>query len=110
MPADMRARTMMPARRGDALTLQNKPRRGWPIAVHLASYSSQASAELGWRQLVGRNPNLLGVLQPDFQKVNIQGRGTFFRVRAKPLPTRNAARKLCWSLKARGAYCSVVRH
>ena len=110
MPADMRARTMMPARRGDALTLQNKPRRGWPIAVHLASYSSQASAELGWRQLVGRNPNLLGVLQPDFQKVNIQGRGTFFRVRAKPLPTRNAARKLCRSLKARGAYCSVVRH
>ena len=88
--------------------LQRKQRSGWPIAVHLASYSSQANAERGWRQLVSRNPDLLGALQPDFQKVKVQGRGTFFRLRAQPLPTRNAATELCRTHKARGAYCRVA--
>ena len=80
---------------------------GWPIAVHLASYSSRKNAERGWRQLVSRNSDLLGALRPDFQKVKVEGRGTFYRLRAQPLPTRNAASELCRTLKARGAYCRV---
>ena len=80
---------------------------GWPIAVHLASYSSRKNAERGWRQLVNRNSDLLGALRPDFQKVAVEGRGTFYRLRAQPLPTRNAAAELCRTLKARGTYCRV---
>ena len=80
IPANIRVPAGVPVRRGDGdvPALQRKQRSGWPIAVHLASYSSQANAERGWRQLVSRNPDLLGALQPDFQKVKVQGRGTFF--------------------------------
>ncbi|MBE88657.1 MAG: hypothetical protein CMM76_04360 [Rhodospirillaceae bacterium] len=104
-----RVPTHVSARGGDnASALQDKLRRRWPISVHLASYSSQANAKRGWKQLLSRNADLLGALQPDLKKVNIQGRGTFFRLRGKPLPSRSAASELCRNLKVRGTYCRVI--
>ncbi|HAT35154.1 MAG TPA: hypothetical protein DCS82_05520 [Rhodospirillaceae bacterium] len=46
-------------------------------------------------------------MKPDFQKVNVDGRGIFYRLRAQPLPSRDAASALCRTLKARGTYCRV---
>ena len=107
--ANARVPSRVSAREGDnTLTLQDKRRRRWPVAVHLASYSSQANAKRGWKQLLSRNADLLGALLPDFKKVNIQGRGTFFRLRGKPLPSRNAASELCRNLRVRGIYCRVM--
>ncbi len=107
--ANARVPSRVSAREGDNTpTLQDKRRRRWPVAVHLASYSSQANAKRGWKQLLSRNADLLGALLPDFKKFNIQGRGTFFRLRGKPLPSRNAASELCRNLRVRGIYCRVM--
>jgi hypothetical protein len=79
----------------------------WPISVHLASYRSRVNAVRGWRQLVNRNQDVLGALKPDIQLVNTGARGTFYRLKAQPLPSHNAATELCRTLKSRGAYCQV---
>ncbi|GAB6052657.1 hypothetical protein JCM17960_14770 [Magnetospira thiophila] len=75
-------------------------------AVHIASYRSEASARKGWEQIRKANSALLGGLQPEITKVNLgQGKGIYYRLKAGPLPSKNASSDLCRKLKARRQYC-----
>lgn len=77
------------------------------IMVHLASYRDVENANTGWSQLLSEYGDLLGGLGPLVNQVEIPNKGTFYRLRAGPLESLDAAKRLCAGLKARGAYCDA---
>ena len=77
------------------------------ISVHLATYKSIENAEAGWRQLIIRHRENLGTLKPRFVKIVLESRGTLYKLHAFPFETRNAASRLCGSLRERGTYCKI---
>ena len=77
------------------------------ISVHLATYKNLENAEAGWRQLIIRHRENLGTLKPRFVKIVLESRGTLYKLHAFPFETRNAASRLCGSLRERGTYCKI---
>jgi len=84
-----------------------QPRPGDAL-VQLAAFRDKATAERVWGQLRTRFPNILGDQRLLLQDVEIEGKGTFWRVRTGPFPNRATARDVCAQLKARDQACLVV--
>ncbi len=84
-----------------------RPRPGDAL-VQLAAFRDKATAERVWGQLRTRFPNVLGDQRLILQAVEIEGKGTFWRVRTGPFPNRATARDVCTQLKARDQACLVV--
>jgi TPR repeat protein len=78
-----------------------------PVMVHLASYRYVENAETGWTELLGKHGDLLGDLGPMINRVEIPGKGTFYRLKAGPVDSLDAAKRLCAGLKARNTYCDA---
>lgn len=79
---------------------------GFQPAVHLASYRQKKSAERGWAALVKRFSGQLGGLEHRIERVDLGGgKGVFYRLKAGPLPSNNAAKDLCRQLKSKRQYC-----
>lgn len=77
--------------------------------VQLASFRERAAADQGWRQFKAKAPALLDVLAPRVVAVDLgDDRGTYFRLQAGPLDSREAADALCAALEARKLDCLVV--
>jgi cell division septation protein DedD len=76
--------------------------------VQLAAVQDASAAEREWRRLQGLHPELLGNLTLFTETVEIEGRGTFHRIQAGPLPSRETAADLCDVLKGREQPCLVV--
>lgn len=75
-------------------------------AVHLASYRSRQQAERGWQQIQKAHQAILGKLQSDIVEVNLgAGKGTYYRLKAGPLASKDAAADICRQLKQRRQYC-----
>lgn len=75
-------------------------------ALHLASYKNPANAETGWKQLSSANADLLGAQRPIVRKVDLAGKGIFYRLHAGPVASMDDAKALCAALKARDVYCA----
>ena len=75
-------------------------------AAHLASYRNRAHAGPGWRALQGRFPALLADLEPRLAPADLGERGVFLRLKAGPLDSPAAARRLCARIEAAGAWCA----
>jgi tetratricopeptide (TPR) repeat protein len=74
--------------------------------VHLASYRSRQQAERGWQQIQGAHKQLLGKLQSEIVEVNLgAGKGTYYRLKAGPFASKDAAADICRQLKQRRQYC-----
>jgi tetratricopeptide (TPR) repeat protein len=73
--------------------------------VHLASYRSEQQADRGWTQIVGAHKALLEGLDHEISKVNLGRKGTYFRLKAGPLSSAQAAKDMCQKLKARRQFC-----
>jgi hypothetical protein len=98
-PAPAAPVSAAPAAKGPALA------KGTP-AVRLASYRSRQQAERGWQQTQGAHKEILGKLQSDIVEVNLgAGKGTYYRLKAGPLASRDAAADICRQLKQRRQYC-----
>jgi cell division septation protein DedD len=82
-------------------------RNSWRVQV--GALRSEAEAEKEFARLQRVHPDLLGSLSLSIMKVDITGKGTFFRMRAGPLDSRDAAAGLCNSLKAQKVGCLLVR-
>lgn len=79
-------------------------------AVHLASYRKIKTVQKEWTRLVNAHPEHLMGLRLRVSPVDLgSNRGTFLRLKAGPLPSRDFANKLCRSLKKKGLYCAVMR-
>jgi cell division septation protein DedD len=52
----------------------------------------------------------LGQLQAEFHRTDLGDKGTFYRVLAGPLPSRDEATQVCAALKAKDArqYCRIL--
>jgi hypothetical protein len=94
-----------PAAPATALT-QATP--GGSARVQLASLPEQAAAQSTWGQLQKKFPAELGALTANYERVDIPGKGVFFRVQAGPLKDRATAQALCEKLSAQKQGCIVV--
>lgn len=74
-------------------------------AVYLASYSSQANAEAGWR-LLQRNAAILKGMQPQFREVDLGAKGRFIRLYAAAVPPQGKA-ALCAAVRKLSPDCGA---
>lgn len=81
---------------------------GGSAKIQLASLKDQAAATATWNQLQKKFPDVLGGLQPSYEKVEIAGKGTFIRLQAGPLKDRATAQNACQQLAAKNQGCIVV--
>ncbi|MDX1709910.1 MAG: SPOR domain-containing protein [Rhodovibrionaceae bacterium] len=77
--------------------------------IQMAAFRSDDRARQGWRALQGSHPQILGDMELLIQQVDIEGKGTFFRVQTGPFPNKATAEDMCAALKARGQACIVTR-
>jgi hypothetical protein len=86
-----------------------KPASGSGFQLQLLSSRSVDDAKGAWARLRDKNADLLGSLSPSVARVNLDNRGTFYRLRAGPIASETKARSICDSLAARRVSCFVVR-
>jgi len=89
-------------RRRPARQAQARPGR---FAVQLGAYSSAASVERAWAQMLKRFG--FEELTPLSTTVTIPGRGTFHRLSVAGFADRGAAGATCRSIRAKGGACFV---
>ncbi len=77
-------------------------------AIQLGAVRASDIAEKEWARIQKANADLLGGLKPDIVRVELEGKGVFWRIRAAPL-SEQAARQLCTELTARGQGCIFAR-
>ena len=77
--------------------------------VQLASVREESGAAAEWKRLSAKNKDLLGNLEMFVQRIEIEGKGVFYRLQAGPLGDSGAAEKLCADLKERNVGCLLVR-
>ncbi|MBB4265823.1 SPOR domain-containing protein [Roseospira visakhapatnamensis] len=77
--------------------------------VQLAAFRARPAAEATWQRLAKAHPDLLGPLPHAVVFADLGDLGQFYRLRAGPLPSGEAAETLCRSLKQRDVECLVVR-
>ena len=76
--------------------------------VQIASVPSADAARRTYADLASRYASIIGSRGVDYQVAEIDGRGTFHRVRI-PAASRAEAAGLCEALKAAGGSCFVTR-
>jgi len=78
------------------------------FGVHLASYRKTDDAIGAWKNFQRDNPNLLGLLEPRVETIEISGRGVFKRLIAGGFSSEDKAADLCDDLKRKKLYCKVT--
>lgn len=80
------------------------------VVLHLSSLRSEEAAKRQWSDLQHRFPEPLGQLQAAFSRTELGDKGTFYRVLAGPLPSRDEAAEVCAALKTKNdrQYCRVL--
>ncbi len=108
-PPVMRPVTATPGPEATSRMAAVAPAAGGGYAVHLASVSSPTAARSGARRLQRQYPELARLPIRPPERVEVAGKGTFYRIAYGYFADREAARELCRRLRARGAYCDVTR-
>ena len=75
--------------------------------MQLGAFRSDAAANQAWNVLHSRLAGALGSLRPTVLEANTSA-GTFFRLQAGPLPSRDGAVRTCAAVKAGGNDCFIV--
>jgi hypothetical protein len=78
-----------------------------PPIVQLAALSTEEAAHAEWAQLVKKMPELLNGKQPNFSRIDREGRA-YWRVRATGFADVAQARAFCEHVRAKGGGCSVT--
>lgn len=79
---------------------------GWSIQI--ASQPTAAGAQSSYKDLAKRYGNVIGGKGVSIVKADIEGKGTYYRVRI-PAPSRGEANTLCTSYKSAGGSCFVTQ-
>ena len=75
--------------------------------VQIASFRTAADAEAAWLAFRTRYSDISTGLAPDVASAEIEGRGTYHRLRIAAFTTRDAANAFCATLQSRGQDCLV---
>ncbi|MCL6607288.1 MAG: tetratricopeptide repeat protein [Geminicoccaceae bacterium] len=76
--------------------------------LHLGSIGDPSRLEAEWKRLTSRHPSLAGLSLLPPERVELAGRGTFWRVLAGPLASREAGTRICTEITAKGDPCVVL--
>ncbi len=79
------------------------------VAIQLASVRTKDGAEIEWKRLQRQFPDLLARRDLVIQIVELEARGTFFRVLTGPFEDRTDAQDLCAEFKSREQNCLAAR-
>ena len=77
--------------------------------VQIGSFRSEGEAEEAWVNFITRHSGVATGVSPDIQSAEIEGRGTYHRLRIAAFSTREEASAYCSSLQGRGQDCFVAR-
>ena len=75
--------------------------------LQLTASRSQEEAQALYNKVAKQNPALASK-QPDIQKTDLGGFGTFYRLQIGPFPDKAESLKLCNALKRSGVDCFLV--
>lgn len=73
--------------------------------AQLMSSSNKETVEKAWPKILEKNKTLLSNMSHEIKSVEIEGRGTFYRLRVGQFKTREMASGLCQKLKANKQDC-----
>ncbi len=82
---------------------------GAAFRIQLASVRSRRAAEKAWGRYKFDHSALFGKLESNIVRVDLKGKGTFYRLQAGPFSDASAARSLCSQAKKRKIGCIIVR-
>jgi cell division protein FtsN len=77
--------------------------------VQIASFRTEADAEAAWVAFRTRFSDISSGMAPDVASVEIEGRGTYHRLRIAAFGDRGNAVSFCSTLQSRGQDCLVAR-
>ena len=84
-----------------------RPTKGW--RVQIASLRTEAAGKRTGALLRKKNSDLFGKLSMRLVRVDIKGKGIFYRLQAGPVADKTTASSLCQKIKARKIGCLIVR-
>jgi len=78
------------------------------VRIQLASLPDAATAEREWKRLQRANADLLGNLTSRVVPVQLEGKGTWYRLQAGPFADKAGAQQACDALKQRKLGCFLA--
>ncbi len=79
-------------------------------AVQLSSQKSEAEAQASYRSLQSKYPDQLSDRSVTIRRVDLPGKGTYYRALVGPFSSSEEASQLCSDLKAAGGQCLIQRN
>ena len=77
--------------------------------VQIASLRSENAVKQFWLEIKNKYPKMFRNLKFFFVRVEIEGKGTYFRLQLGPLKTSKLARELCQRIRTIKAGCFIVK-
>ncbi len=78
------------------------------VALQIGAYKSEAEADAAWQTFERKHPSADGY-QSDVKKVDLEGKGIWYRLRLGMFSDKSAALAFCDKLKAEGGSCFLAR-
>lgn len=106
--SDARAATPAPAVAATPRPLATNEVASSAFFVQVASFRTEASADVGWDEFTARFSDMIEGRQKDVARADLGDRGVRYRLRVNGFSTRESASRFCDRLKARDQECLVV--
>ena len=81
---------------------------GGSIAIQLGSFPTDLLAAASWSKIKTSNSAVLGDYSPKFQRAEVDGKGTWYRLQVTGFADKAAAQDVCNKLKANGQACIIT--
>lgn len=83
-------------------------RMGGSVMIQLGSFPNDKLAASAWSKIKSSNQELLGDYTPTIKSAEIEGKGTWYRLRVGGFVDRASAADVCEQLKAAGQACIIA--
>lgn len=81
---------------------------GGPVAIQLGSFPTDVLAAQSWGKIKSNNVAVLGDYSPKFQRAEVEGKGTWYRLQVTGFADKASAQDVCNKLKANGQACIIT--
>jgi len=108
-PATGAPRALTPATPSPAAPVAATPAPSGAYVLQIGAFKTQSEADAAWRTYRGKHAALLTGYSPDVRQVDLDEKGTWYRLRIAGFNDREVASALCDRLKADGGGCFLGR-
>ena len=81
---------------------------GGSVMIQLGSFPNDKLAAGAWSKIKSANQDLLGDYSPTIKSAEIEGKGTWYRLRVGGFADKASAANVCEQLKASGQACIIA--